>query len=168
MLIQRKIGHIHSFDGKGRIIDWLELEWHETTKRILRKRTRSGTEVSLKFLNENPFLGEGDILYENEQMIIAVSILPCEVIVIKPGSMFEMASVCYEIGNKHLLLFYEHDELLVPFELPLFRLLEARGYTAKRDERKLVQPLITTVSPHIHRSGETLFSKIMKITTSDE
>ena len=168
MLIQYKIGNLKSSNADKGKIDWLELEWHETTKRILRKKTRAGKEVSLKFLNENPALTEGDILYEDEQVIVVVTILSCDVIVVRPTNMFEMASVCYEIGNKHLPLFYESDELLVPFEMPLFRLLEVHGYNVKRDKRKLVQPLKTTVSPHPHPGGETLFSKIMKLTTSDE
>lgn len=167
MLIQKKIGHINSFNIKGRIVDWLELEWHETTKRILRKKTKTGREVSLKFLNENPALTEGDILYEDEQTIIAVTILLCDVIAIKPKNMFEMASVCYEIGNKHLPLFYENDELLVPFEMPLLRLLEIQGYDVSQEERKLLQPLKTTVSPHALLTGESLFSKIMKQATDE-
>jgi urease accessory protein len=167
MLIQKRIGHINSFDIKERFVDRLSLEWHEAGKRILRKRTVSGKEVSLKFLNENPSLTEGDILYEDDKMIVAVTIIPCDVIVIKPNSMFEMASVCYEIGNKHLPLFYEDDELLVPFELPLFRLLSAQGYDVKQEERKLVQPLKTTVSPHAHQQTNTLFSRIMRITSNE-
>ena len=70
-----------------------------------------------------------------------------------------MASVCYEIGNKHLPLFYENDELLVPFELPLFRLLEAQGYDVRQEERKLLQPLKTTVSPHAHLAEKLYFQK---------
>jgi urease accessory protein len=168
MLIQFKVGNLKSSGVNKEKIDWLELEWYETTKRILRKRTGTGKEVSLKFLNEKPLLTEGDILYEDEQTIIAVTILPCEVIAIKPKNMFEMASVCYEIGNKHLPLFYENDELLVPFEMPLFRLLELQGYDMKKEERKLLQPLKTTVSPHVQLDGGGLFSKIIKQTTTDE
>ncbi|MEI9912365.1 MAG: urease accessory protein UreE [Bacteroidota bacterium] len=166
MIIQRKIGHIDTHQVSYKAIDWLALEWYETSKRILRKKTKAGKEVSLKFLDKNPALTEGDILYEDEQKVIAVTILPCDVIAIKPTNMFEMASVCYEIGNKHLPLFYENNELLVPFELPLFRLLEGHGYDVRQDKRKLLQPLKTTVSPHAHLSGETLFSKIMKLTAS--
>jgi urease accessory protein len=81
--------------------------------------------------------------------------------------MFEMASVCYEIGNKHLPLFYANDELLVPFEFPLFRLLSVQHYDVKQEERKLLQPLNTTVLPHGH-GGSSLFSKIMKLTTSND
>jgi urease accessory protein len=76
-----------------------------------------------------------------------------------------MASVCYEIGNKHLPLFYEKDELLVPFEMPLFRLLSAQGYIIKQDKRKLLQPLKTTVAAHAH-GNNSLFSKIMQFTNS--
>ena len=162
MLVQQKQGNI-SNKTAGKKIDWLQLEWHETRKRILRKQTGSGKDVSIKFLNENPELTEGDILFEDDTTIIAVAVLPCDCIVIKPINMFEMASVCYEIGNKHLPLFYEEESLLVPFDAPLMRLLSAQGYEVKKEERKLLQPLKTTVAPHSD-SSNTLFSKIMKLT----
>ena len=161
MLIQQKLGNINN-QSVNKTIDWLQLEWHETRKRILRKQTTSGKEISIKFLNESPDLTEGDVLFEDEQIIIAVGILPCSCLVVAPKNMFEMASVCYEIGNKHLPLFYEDEQLLVPFENPLYKLLLAQGYTVKQENRKLLQPLKTTVAPH-GTSSETLFSKIMKL-----
>ena len=167
MLIQQKIGHIDSFNILQRSVDWLKLEWYEAGKRILRKKTNGGVELSLKFLKENPALTQGDILFVDEHTIIAVEIISCDCLVISPATMYEMASVCYEIGNKHLPLFFEKNELLVPFEQPLFRLLSAQGYLVKEERRKLLQPLKTTVSPHGH-SSETLFSKIMKLTTTNE
>ena len=75
-----------------------------------------------------------------------------------------MASVCYEIGNKHLPLFYEADQLLVPFEMPLYKLLSAQGYIIIKEKRKLLKPLKTTVSPHSGGTNDSLFSKIMKLT----
>jgi urease accessory protein len=162
MLIQEKIGHINSFAINNRAIDWLPLQWYEARKRILRKETNSGKEIAIKFLNENPELADGDILFADDNSIIAVSILTCNCIVIQPMNMFEMASVCYEIGNKHLPLFYEADQLLVPFENPLYKLLLAQGYDVKQESRKLLQSLKTTVTPH-DTSSETLFSKIMKL-----
>jgi urease accessory protein len=167
MIVQNKIGNLDSYMVNGRAIDWLQLEWYETSKRILRKRTLAGVEVAMKFMKENPGLTQGDVLLEDANSIIAVDILPCDCLVIAPADMFEMASVCYEIGNKHLPLFFEANTLLVPFEQPLFRLLTAQGYTVKQDKKKLVQPLKTTVAPHAH-SSESLFSRIMKLTNSDE
>jgi len=163
MLIQQKTGTLHTISVNKRTIDWVRLEWYETSKRILRKRTLAGRDLALKFLKEDPALTQGDILYEDADTIIAVDILATDVLVIQPLSMFEIASVCYEIGNKHLPLFFEKDELLVPFEMPLYRLLSAQGYAIKQDRRKLLQPLKTTVAPHGHSGGSSLFSKIMQL-----
>lgn len=163
MLVERKIGNINSYSVNKKQVDWLQLEWYETRKRVIRKQTKGGKDISIKFLNENPDLTEGDILFEDDNSIIAVTVLSCECIVIQPLNMLEIASVCYEIGNKHLPLFYEEESLLVPFDAPLMKLLVAQGYVTKKEERKLLQPLKTTVAPHSD-GGNSLFSKIMKLT----
>jgi urease accessory protein len=167
MLIQQKIGHIEAFDLGNRSIDWLQLEWYEADKRILRRKTQSGREIAIKFMTEASGLTQGDIIHVDEQSIIAIEILPCDCIVVKPANMFEMASACYEIGNKHLPLYFDENKLLVPFERPLFRLLTAQGYTVTQENRKLLQPLRTTVSPHEH-NNQSLFSRIMKMTHNNE
>ncbi len=149
MLIQNKTGNINNTDTAGKTIDWLPLEWYEARKRILRKYSSSGRELSLKFLNQNPEHAEGDILFEDDTSIIAVTILACNCIVIHPKNMFEMASACYEIGNKHLPLFYEPGILLVPFDEPLFNLLLLQGYAVMQEQRKLLTPLKTTVPTHV-------------------
>ncbi|MES2430134.1 MAG: urease accessory protein UreE [Bacteroidota bacterium] len=167
MLIQKKIGNIKSYSINDKQVDWVILEWFEVNKRILHKKTKTGVEVILKFLQENQQLTQGDILFADEATIIAVDILECDVLIINPKNMFEMASICYEIGNKHLPLFYENDELLIPFEQPIYKLLTAQGYTIQVGKRKLLQPLKTTVAPH-SSGNESLFSKIMKLTTTNE
>ena len=165
MLIQEKIGHISSYAMEGKEIDHLALEWYETGKRIMRKHTRGGRELALRFLKESPSLTEGDVLYADDKLIIAIAILPCEAMVIRMGSFQVVASACYEIGNRHLPLFIEGDMLLAPFEEPLYRWLLAGGYAVSREERKLLYPLRSTVPGHAHAdAGSSLFSKIMQIT----
>ena len=167
MIIQHKQGNPGTIDNGSKVIDWLQLQWFETSKRILHKKTKSGIEISLKFLKENAALTEGDILFEDDATIIAVEVIPCECIVIKPAGMFEMASACYEIGNRHLPLFFENDELLVPFENPLYKLLQAHGFKVIKEERKLLQPLKTTISPHVSGESTSLFSRIMKLSSNE-
>lgn len=167
MLIQNKIGHIEAFELDNRSIDWLQLEWFEAGKRILRRKTQSGRELALKFLAEHTGLKQGDVIYEDERSIIVIEIIPCECLVIKPSDMFEMASACYEIGNKHLPLYFEENCLLVPFEKPLYKLLAAQGYPVSIETRKLLQPLKTTVAPH-GNGNESLFTRIMKLTNNNE
>ena len=162
MLIQEKIGRIGSFAVDGRVIDVLRLEWYETGKRVMRKSTGGGREVALRFLNESPALTEGDVLYVDAEVVIVVEIVPCAVMVIRMESLAAVASVCYEIGNRHLPLFIEGDVLLAPFEEPLYRWLAASGFEVSKEERKLLYPLRSTVAGHEH-SG-SLFSRILQIT----
>lgn len=169
MIIKEKIGNINQFDAGSRTIDIVAMEWYEVSKRILHKKTRAGREIVMKFINQSQSLTDGDVLWLDETSVIIVEIEPCEAIIIKPSSMYEMACVCYEIGNKHLPVFYSNDEVTVPFEAPLLRLLTAAGYEPKIDNRKLVNPLKTTVSPHGHtESKQSLFSKILQLTTPSD
>jgi urease accessory protein len=167
MIIKQKIGNLASFEVANQSIDLVSLEWYEANKRILHKKAKSGREVVMKFMNEGQSLTEGDVLWQDEMSLIVVEIQPCEAIVITPTSMYQMASLCYEIGNKHLPLFYNDEIIMVPFEAPLFKLLSAAGYEPKRESRKLVNQLKTTVSPHpSSESKQSLFSKILQLTTS--
>lgn len=167
MLIREKTGNVISLSNQLNI-DWLPLEWHETQKRIQRKRTEGGKEITLKFLKENPDLTQGDILFSDGREIIAVKILPSDCLVIEPKNSEEIAAICYEIGNRHLPLFLNKNELLTPFEKPLFRLLLARGYSVKQESRVMTSALKTTTIPHGHVPGTRLFDAIMELTKSKE
>ncbi len=166
MIVKEKIGHISNFPIGNKEFDFLQLEWFETGKRILHKITTSGQEVVMKFLRENQQLSQGDILYAGETSLIVVSIRPCETLIITPRSNFELASLCFEIGNKHLPLFYQEDKLLVAYDAPLFRLLVSSGYDVIKEEARLENPLKTSVSPHSTGGQESLFTKIMKLTST--
>ncbi len=169
MLIKEKTGNLDAVNINNRTIDWLNLEWYETQKRIMHKRSISGTEVVMKFLNENPNLTQGDILFQDDNTLIAINIQPCEALIIRPKTMYEMACICYEIGNKHLPLFYLVNEVLVAFDASLFRLLASSGYEVEKGERKLINALKTTVAAHGNSgNSETLFSKIMRLTNPQE
>ena len=164
MLVKEKIGDINFFAISNRRIDYLLLEWYETNKRILHKKTMEGVNVSMKFLNENPMLTEGDVIYEDDFSIIVIEIKECNALIIRPKTMFEMASICYEIGNKHIPLFYQDEELLVAYDAPLHNLLVASGFDVVEAKRKLINPIRTSVAPHGNGSSSTLFSRIMKLT----
>jgi urease accessory protein len=166
MLIQEKIGNTNTTNIDDKIIDWLFIDWFEANKRILHKKTNSGNEVILKFLQKNPELTQGDILQLTDTHAIVVDIKECDAIVISPRNMFEVANICYEIGNKHLPLFYQNEELLVVWDKPLFSLLEKANYLVSTEKRKLLNPLKTSVAAHTHTvSNESFFSKIIKLTT---
>ncbi|MBB6331167.1 urease accessory protein [Chryseobacterium sediminis] len=163
MIINQIIGNLTE-NPTEKIIDYLDLEWFEITKRIQRKKTRQGTDVAIKFLREGQRLREGDILFEDAEKIIAVNVLETEAIVMSPASLLEMGTVCYEIGNKHIPLFIQNDKVLLPFEMPMFRWLEASGFKPEKHSVKLLNLLKSNVEPHGHGSlGSTIFTKILKM-----
>lgn len=165
ILINSILGNVQSFDIGARVVDPLLLEWFETGKKILRRHTAGGREIGWKVVKGFPILQDGDILWMDDHTVITVSIAPAAAIVLKPLSMLDMATICYEIGNKHLPLFIVNDEVLVPYEDPLFRWLEAKGYQPRQEQRVLTNMLRSNVQPHEHGSGTTLFSKILQLTT---
>ncbi len=150
MIIDRVIGHEFQLDS-GVEIDYLELEWHELGKRIFRKNTLSGREVACRFIAENSTLKCGDILLHEGDKAVVVRVLPTECIVITPQSMTEMATLCYEIGNKHVPLFIDGADILLPFEAPMFKWLEDAGFKPTQQSRVLDQRLRSIVANH-HKS----------------
>ncbi len=131
----------------GRKVDLLDLDWFDTGKTTLRKRTRAGQEVGIR--KDTTPLEDGDILYLDEERAIVVHILPCECIVFKPRNFREMGTICFEIGNKHIPIFInEEAEVLVEFEQPLYRLLERSGYEPRREVRKLLKTHALRVRKH--------------------
>ncbi|WP_433830430.1 urease accessory protein UreE [Flavobacterium anhuiense] len=167
MIIQQIIGNTKTQSIEGLEIDLLEIEWFETTKRIQRKRTNSGVEIAIKFIQEGQRLNQDDILYQDEKKAIVVNIKPCEAIVMTPATLLEMGTICYEIGNKHLPLFIQNDQIMMPFEMPMFRWLEASGYKPEKQEIKLLHLLKSNVAPHGHGSS-SLFTKILNMASSND
>jgi len=97
-------------------IDHLYLEWYQTTKRIQRLTTADGQSIAIRFLGKGQQLNDGDVLYEDDDKIILVSILPCKSIALINENLLVLGVVAYEIGNKHLPLFVEDNSLFMPYE----------------------------------------------------
>ncbi|HEV7622301.1 MAG TPA: urease accessory protein UreE, partial [Flavisolibacter sp.] len=161
MTIKEKLGNLIDFETSEKTIDVLMVEWFETGKRIMQKKTQSGLDVNMRFLKENPNLAKDDVIYVDEKIIIVIDIKPVDVIVIIPESILQAAIFCYEIGNKHLPLYHDGDALLIPFDLPLFKWLEKGGFKPLQQNKRLLFPIRTSVAPHAHNGGSSsLFGKI--------
>lgn len=167
MLIREIIGQQTDMALAGYEIDTLKLEWYELNKRVQRKVSEKGRDVALKFMAEAVALKDGDVLFvdHSEKFAIVVATLETDVIVLSPSNMLEMATICYEIGNKHMPLFIENDEILLPYEAPMFKWLESAGYNPEQQTRKLLNRLKSKVSDHKHVEEEvhreSLFTKVI-------
>ncbi len=172
MLIKEVIGREEEFDLRGIEIDTLNLEWYELNKRIQRKVTAAGRDVALKFTSERAALRDGDVLYYSqiEKGAIVVRVIETPVIVLEPKDMVEMATICYEIGNKHMPLFIEGGEILLPYETPMFKWLTAAGYNPKEESRRLLNRLRSKSGDHHHSvedSHRNIFTKVLNFASNN-
>jgi len=136
-----EIAHeLNQQDIDGLECDYIALEWYEAAKKVLHKTSRGGSEVGIRNLAGRP-LRDGDVLWRDESRALLVELLPCDCIVLKPQTMPEMARAGYELGNRHAPLFIEGEELLTPYDAPLFKALEKCGFAVARKTAKLKTPL---------------------------
>ena len=150
LLVEDIVASDGQLDLGAREVDQLQIQWFEAAKPVLRKKTLSGTEIAVRFLKQGQRLRQDDILFLDEQRAIVVDVLPCDAIQIKPATMLEMGIACYEIGNKHLPTFIQGDAILLPYEEPIFKWLDGKGFRPEKVVAKLLNLINATVTPHAH------------------
>ncbi|MDN4606660.1 urease accessory protein UreE [Sporosarcina highlanderae] len=140
MLIEKIIGNIGDTEEiSGKRIEWVELEWEELSKRILRTETNEGTDIALRINQEEP-LKYGDLLFEDDERCIVIRTKMEPVIVIRPNDMVEMGKAAFELGNRHTPALIEKDEIVVRADHTLAPLLDEVGVAYETTERRFKQP----------------------------
>lgn len=140
MLIEKIIGNIGDTEEvSGKRIEWVELEWEELSKRILRTETSEGTDIALRINQEEP-LKYGDLLFEDDERCIVIRTKMEQVIVIRPKDMVEMGKAAFELGNRHTPALIEKDEIVVRADHTLAPLLDEVGVAYETTERRFKQP----------------------------
>lgn len=90
-------GHLASLAEDHVLLDNLSV-----VKRIQRLTTQSGRELGLRLPPSVRELRDGDILFASDDELITVKVQPTDVLVIRSGSIHEMAVVAHTLGNRHL------------------------------------------------------------------
>ncbi|MFD1615304.1 urease accessory protein UreE [Gelatiniphilus marinus] len=146
-------------------VDYFDIEWFETTRKVLRKVTNNGEEVALRILKENFRIKHFDVFYEDDHQIILANVLPADAVIVQPQTMMEMGTVCYEIGNQHIPIFIENDEIIIPYEDPIYNVLNKSGYNPIKGKRIFENMLKATPEHTVTNDTlidmDSLFSKIL-------
>ena len=129
MIIEKVKGRLKDTDVHGRSIVYVDIEWFEKDKKLLRKTASDGTEVGIRL---QVSMADGDILYEDAEKLMVVRILPTELIHIDVFSMREMGRLCFEIGNRHLSVSIRDSFAEIPYDAPTFEYLQKLGFKAEK------------------------------------
>ena len=156
MLCEQVLGKLEDLDVSGKTVEYVDIEWHEVFKRIHKKITDRGREVGIRMDDSilSRGLFQGDVIYQDETVIVAVNTPPGEIIEIAlaPGHEKMAAKVCYEIGNRHAPLFWgEKDTFITIYNEPMLVMLsKIHGVTAEKKIAKLDFDRRISASLHNH------------------
>lgn len=130
MIIETLKGNLSEIDTTGFDIDYIDIQWYDTRKKIARFKTQKGRDIPMRLKNVPKFgLSQGDILLQEDKYIVAINILPTEVLCIYAKSLAEVAKICYEIGNRHAALYFGENEFefKTSFDHPMKALFDKLG-----------------------------------------
>src|SRR5258706_2733967 len=103
MLCERVLGNLDLEPEPSAAIDWLDLSWFDCAQRALRRQSRRGMSIRV-LLSIGQHLRHRDILVRNAPAVMAVNLVPADVLVARPRSLCEMGQLAVEFGNLHLPL----------------------------------------------------------------
>ena len=143
MVFEKIIGSLSTETTKE--IVTLPFEWDEATKRILRRTASSGEDIAVR-LSEPMY--DGAILFEDDERVLVLSLVPCEVTRLYAPNLREMGRACFELGNRHIPLRFGDNWVDTPYDRPTFEYLQKKGFNCELVIEKFVPEV--TVRGHSH------------------
>lgn len=119
--------------------EYVYLENEALAKRIHHVTTDQGTELSVR-LEPGKHLHVGDILYQDDEKVIVVEVLPEDVLIITPESLHDMGVIAHELGNRHLPAQFIGEEMMVQYDYLVEHLLEHKELPYRREKIRLAEP----------------------------
>lgn len=153
---------LYTFDERPsqKSVDKLLIEWFQAEKRIQRLTTASGQDIAIRFLGKSQRLKHGDVLYEDAFKVIVVEVIPCDVIQLKSENIYQLAQAAYEIGNKHLPLFWQKQSLMLPYDKSTLEWLSSSGFKPEVIQESLQESFQANVSVDAYKQSYTKSNKV--------
>jgi urease accessory protein len=146
--IEAPLGNLHDFPVGGRTIERLPVASSAMTRRLLRLPSSIG-DLGL-ILEGGVRVRDGDVLVSDETRVIAIEIMPEDVLIAYPDSIAQAVEIAHAFGNRHIPVLREGDSIVVGYAGPLEELLERSGVRYERVARVLAQPFEHAHAPHTH------------------
>jgi urease accessory protein len=147
-VIESPLGNLATFDSGSRAIERVPIASDDLARRILRLPTSLG-ELGVRLAGESR-LRDGDVVYADASRVVAVEVLPDDVLVCAPATIAQALDLAHALGNRHLPVQIEGEALVVRYDRLIEELLLERHVRYAREARKLAVPFRHAHAPHAH------------------
>jgi urease accessory protein len=146
--VERVLGNLADFPVGSRAVERVAIESGAMARRLLRLHSSIG-DLGVLF-GDDTRLRDGDVLLADEAHVIAVAVLPDDVLVVRPASIGEAAELGHALGNRHLPIIRDGNAIVVAHSDALEALLVKLGVCYERGARVLERPFVHAHAPHSH------------------
>lgn len=136
MIVEKVIGKLEEFDQGKRRLDKVLLDHDNMSKPHQKLKSEAGETVAVS-LPHGEHLFCGAVLYEDSEKIIAVDLVPEDVLEIRPKGNLQWAKTAFNIGNMHHPAYLHEDCIVIPYDGIVENLLKGIGVPYTRCVRKL-------------------------------
>lgn len=127
------LGNLADFAVAGRTVERVPVAADDAVRRVLRLETSAG-DLGVRLDGAEP-LRNGDVLFADERCVIAIEILPDDVLVVRPRTRCEALVVAHALGNRHVPLVAEGETAIVRYAPALEALVRELGVPYERARR---------------------------------
>lgn len=157
MLCDRVLGNFGSADADryaGKVRDTIDLSWRDCARRAVRARSRRGRTVGI-LLPLGSTLRHGDVVFEDDEEFVAVSVSPCDVWVADFADGASIAMAALELGNLHLPVEVPGPAQLVTLpDGPARGVLDRHATTWRQEVRRFAPVRVTVGGSAVKLSGD--------------
>jgi urease accessory protein len=147
-VIDAPLGNIADFPAGSRLVERVAVRSDDLAKRVLRIATSAG-DVGIRFGDERR-LRDGDVIYVDERLVVAIEVDADEVLVARPAGIAEAIDLAHALGNRHVAIQRDGETVIVRDEPVLEGLFVELGIAYRRESRRLAKPFRHATAPHMH------------------
>lgn len=134
MIVNKILGNLNNFDLKDKKVDFANISNDDRVKKVLRVKSNNGVEIGINVEDE---LKDGDILAILDDSVVAVKILPTDVLEISPKNLKEMGIIAHNIGNRHTPAIFEENLMIIEPDSLIEEFLKNQNVDFKKTKRVL-------------------------------
>lgn len=124
MLIKQVLGNIKDRPSSDKNTDRLILSHEDIERGHQRVTSKAGRDLRIS-LDRGESLSCGDILYEDQDILIIVDMPQEKVFELRPKTNLEWARAAYNIGNMHQKAYLYSDCMRVPYDYVIEKMIES-------------------------------------------